>query len=111
VTQRFGLSDIGHEVLTAANVKTNVFWDAAPYSLAEMADVSEVLTASVTRAIRKITSIVLVMGAVSTCETSVNFCEAIRRSIPEDSHLRMLGCPDTEHTATHTDEIKTKLDS
>jgi hypothetical protein len=31
--------------------------------------------------------IALVMEAVSTFETSVNFCETTRRNNPEDSHL------------------------
>jgi hypothetical protein len=31
--------------------------------------------------------ITLMMEAVSTSETSVNFCETTRRNNPEDSHL------------------------
>jgi hypothetical protein len=44
-----------------------------------LADVSEVLTASIIRA--------MVMEAISTSETSVNFYQTTRRSVPEDSHL------------------------
>jgi hypothetical protein len=41
-----------------------------------MSDVSEVLVASIT----------LMMEAVSTSETSVNFYQTTRSNIPEDSH-------------------------
>jgi hypothetical protein len=44
----------------------------------KLADVSEVLTASI---------IALMMEAVSTCEASVIFYETILRNIPEDSYL------------------------
>jgi hypothetical protein len=44
----------------------------------KLADVSEVLTASI---------IALMMEAVSTCEASVIFYETILRNIPEVSHL------------------------
>jgi hypothetical protein len=40
-------------------------------------DISEVLSASIIRA----------MEAASTSETSVNFYQTIRRNNPEDSHL------------------------
>jgi hypothetical protein len=44
----------------------------------KLTDVSEVLTASIMRAM---------MVAVSTSETSVNFYETARRNIPEHSHI------------------------
>jgi hypothetical protein len=44
-------------------------------------DVSEVLTASIIKAIA------LMMEAVSTSETSVSFYQNTRRIIPEDSHI------------------------
>jgi hypothetical protein len=44
-------------------------------------DVSEVLTASIIR------SIALMMEAVITSKTSVNFYETTRRKIQKDSHL------------------------
>jgi hypothetical protein len=56
-----------------------VFWDVAPCSL----DVSEVLPACIIRAIA------LMIEAVSTYETSVNFFQTTRRNIPEDSHLHI----------------------
>jgi hypothetical protein len=44
--------------------------------------VSEVLAAFIIRLM-----IALMMGGVSTSETSANFYQTTRRSIPEDSHL------------------------
>jgi hypothetical protein len=55
-----------------------VFWDFATYCLVEIDDVPEVLTFSI---------IVLMIEAVSTSETSVNFYQTTWRNIPEDSHL------------------------
>jgi hypothetical protein len=49
-------------------MKITVFWDVAPYSLVE---------------------ITLMMEAVITSETSVNFYETTLRSIPEDSRLHV----------------------
>jgi hypothetical protein len=42
-------------------------------------DVSEVLTASIIRA--------MTIEAASSCETSVNFYQTTQRNIPEDNHL------------------------
>jgi hypothetical protein len=53
----------------------------------DVTDVSEVLTASVIRTIIR-AFVALMMEAVSTSETSVNFYKASRRIIPEDSHLK-----------------------
>lgn len=55
-----------------------VFWVAKPCSLAGIINVSERLVASI---------MVLVMVAVSTSETSVNFNQTTRCNIPEDSQL------------------------
>jgi hypothetical protein len=55
-----------------------VFWDVAPCSLVETDDVSEVITASI---------IALMMEAVNTSETSVNFYHTSRINGPEDGHL------------------------
>jgi hypothetical protein len=52
--------------------KQSVFWDVAPLSLVEY---------------RHGILIALIMEAVSSSETSVNFCHTARRNIPEDSHL------------------------
>jgi hypothetical protein len=41
---------VSFEILTAASVKMTAFWDIAPYSPVKLTDVSEVLTASVIRA-------------------------------------------------------------
>jgi hypothetical protein len=51
---------------------------------------------------RRATIIALMMEALSTSETSVNFYEATRRNIPEDSHLQIKRSPqrfisDTPH--------------
>jgi hypothetical protein len=64
------------QVLMAANMQTAVFWVVAPCSLAEVYR-------------RFGDSITLTMEAASTPETSVNFCEATRRSNPEDSRLHI----------------------
>jgi hypothetical protein len=48
------------QVLTGASMKVTVFWDVVPCS--NFTDVSQVLTASINRA----------MDSVSTSETSVN---------------------------------------
>jgi hypothetical protein len=55
-----------------------VFWVVVPYSLIEVYEVSEVLAASIIRAM---------MEAGSTSETSVNFYQTTRRNNPQDSHL------------------------
>jgi hypothetical protein len=68
----------------AASMNMTVFWDAAPCSLAEIYRFLEGLTASTIRAMN------LMMEAVSTSETSVNFCETTRRNIPEDICLNTL---------------------
>jgi hypothetical protein len=60
-----------------------VFWIVAPCSLVEVYRVSEVLAASIIRAM-----IGLMMEAARTSETSVNFYQTARRYNPEDSHLR-----------------------
>jgi hypothetical protein len=56
-------------------MKMTVFWVGAPCSLV---DISEVLSASI---------IALIMEAVRTSETSVNFYQTTRRYNPEDSRL------------------------
>jgi hypothetical protein len=53
------------QILTAASIKMTVFWDVVPYSLV----------------------VTLMIEAVSTSKTSVNFYQTTQRIIPEDSHL------------------------
>jgi hypothetical protein len=65
-------------------MKVTVFWDVASRSLVET-DRRFVLTASTI-------NIALMMQAVSSCKTSVNFCEAARRNILQDSHLQGSSC-------------------
>jgi hypothetical protein len=60
--------------LTVSYSKMTVFWDVAP-----LTDVPEVLTTSIV--------IALMMEAVSTSKTSVNFYETTWRKMPEESHL------------------------
>jgi hypothetical protein len=60
--QQVSLQLVRFQVLTAANMKMIVFWDIVPSS-------------------------VVMMEAVSTSETSVNFYQTIRRNIPKDRHL------------------------
>jgi hypothetical protein len=60
------------QVLTAANMKITVFWDVAPCSLVETDRP--------------------MMEAVNTSETSVNFYETTRRSIPEGCYFHTFIC-------------------
>jgi hypothetical protein len=53
-------------------------------------DVSGVLASSIIRAIIEAESIVLMMEAASTCETSLNVFQTTRRYNPEDSHLQRI---------------------
>jgi hypothetical protein len=57
----------------AASMKMTVFWDIVLCSLIEINLCYEMLA--------------LMMQAVSTSETSVNFYQTTWRNIPEDSHL------------------------
>jgi hypothetical protein len=65
------------QVLTPASMKITVFCDVAPCSRYELTDVSEVFTSSIIKVI------VLVMEAVSTSETSVNFYKTTWRKHPK----------------------------
>jgi hypothetical protein len=69
-------------------MKMTVFWIVAPCSLVEASDVSEVLAASIIRAMMEAV-ITLIMEATSTSVTSVNFYQATRHDNTEDSHLRL----------------------
>jgi hypothetical protein len=69
------------QVLTAASMKAKAFWDIELCSLVEV-DVSEVLTASIIRA--------MMMKVVCTSETSVYFNETTRPYITESCHLHKL---------------------
>jgi hypothetical protein len=66
------------KVLTAASMKTRVFWDVAPCNVVRVTDVSEVCTAATIRA--------MIMEAARTSETSVNFYDIARGNIQEDSY-------------------------
>jgi hypothetical protein len=70
-------SNVRFQVLTAASIKITAFWNVAPCSLVDVYRRSEVLAASIIR-------------AMSTSETSVNFYQTTRRNNPEDSHFRTL---------------------
>jgi hypothetical protein len=59
-----------------------VFWDVAPCIMADIHRSSEDLTAI----IRALTHL-LMMKAVNSSETLVNFYQTTRCNIPEDSHL------------------------
>jgi hypothetical protein len=72
-------------------MKMAVFWDVAPCSLAEI-DRRFRRTYCLHHCIRAILLIALMMEAVSTSETTVNFYQTTRRNIPEDSHLRLVTC-------------------
>jgi hypothetical protein len=59
-------------------MKMAVFWVVAPCSVVEVTGVSEVLAASIIRAM---------MEAARTSEMLVNVYQTIRRNNPEDRHL------------------------
>jgi hypothetical protein len=63
------------QILKAASTKIAVFWDVAPCSLVDYLVEDESLIA-------------LMMEAVRTSETLVNFYQTTQRYNPEDSHLR-----------------------
>jgi hypothetical protein len=65
----------------AVSTKMAVFRVVAPCSLVEVSNISEVLAA-----------ITLMMEAVSTSDTSVNFYQTAQCNNPEDSHLRIHTC-------------------
>jgi hypothetical protein len=56
----------------------HVFWDVVPCHLVKMIDVSEMFTFSI---------VALMMAAVSTLETPVNFYQSALRNVPEESHV------------------------
>jgi hypothetical protein len=60
-------------------MKMAVFWVVAPCSLVKVTNVSDVLAASIIRA--------MTMEAARTSKTSVNFYQTTRRYNPKDSHL------------------------
>jgi hypothetical protein len=66
-------------------MKKAVFLVIGPCSLVEVADVSEVLAATLNRAS---VIIALTMEAASTSEKSLYFYQATRRYSPEDRRLR-----------------------
>jgi hypothetical protein len=70
--------------------KITVFWVVAACSLVKFANISELLAASIIRAM---------MEAASTSEASVNYYQIIRRNNPEDSHF---------HTRRH-EKLKSSL--
>jgi hypothetical protein len=69
---------------TLLTLKMAVFCAAAPCSLLEVNDVSEVLAASII--------IALMTEAANTSQMSVNFYQTTRRNNPEDSHLQLYLC-------------------
>jgi hypothetical protein len=72
------------QTVSATGVKMFVFWALEPGSLVET-DQRCVLPSSSSWLL------VLMMGAVSTCETSVSFYQTTHCNIPEGNHLHRLG--------------------
>jgi hypothetical protein len=66
------------------------FWVVAPCSLEE--DVSEVLAASIIRAVTE---------TASTSETLVNFYQTTQHNNPEDSHLHTHCCENLKSQLLH----------
>jgi hypothetical protein len=69
-----------------------VFWVVAPWSLVEVYRRLRGACCLHNQGSESLFSFALIMAAVSTSETSVNFCHIIRRNISEDSHLHLLLC-------------------
>jgi hypothetical protein len=69
VKEKKNCNKVRVQILTAASIKMAVFWEVAPCSLVE---------------------VYLMMEAASTSETSVNFYQATRRNIAEDSHVQFV---------------------
>jgi hypothetical protein len=69
-------------VLTALSMKMAVFWVLAPCSLAEIYRRFRGAWLPASSGL-----IALMIEAVNTSETSVNFYQTTRRNNPEDSHL------------------------
>jgi hypothetical protein len=70
------------QALMAANMKKTVFLDVPPCSLEE----TDLRTFQNCLLLPSL--IALMMEAISTSETSINFYETTRRNIPEDGHLQ-----------------------
>jgi hypothetical protein len=77
------MSIVRFQALAGASMKMAAFWVVVPCSLVKFTDVSEVLAASIIRAIS------LIMEAANTSETSADFCQTTRCNNPEDSHLHV----------------------
>jgi hypothetical protein len=77
----FNCFGVGSEVLTAVSTKMAVFWVVAPCSLVDVYQ----------RFRGPCCLITLMMEAVRTSETMVNFYQTTRRYNPEDSHLCCFG--------------------
>jgi hypothetical protein len=77
----------------ATSVKMAVFWDVAPCSLVE-----------IDRSFRGTYCPELMMGALSSSETSMNFYQTVLRNIPEDGHLQQ-GSRTGEQTVSETKQL------
>jgi hypothetical protein len=78
------------QVLTAASMKMAVFWDVAPCSLV---DIGRRFTGAYCPHHQgDETLIAVMMGTVSTFETSADIYQTTRRNIPEDNHLVITLC-------------------
>jgi hypothetical protein len=62
-------------------MKMAVLWVVGPCSFVEVYDVSEVLAASIIKAMA------VIMESASIYETSANFYQTTRSNAPENSHL------------------------
>jgi hypothetical protein len=79
---RFRLRALGHDF-----TEDDSSWMLRRAVWHELTDVSEVLTASIMRAMIIMMITALMMEAVSTSETSTSFYQTARRNSAEDSHL------------------------
>jgi hypothetical protein len=76
------------KVASEVTMKMAVFWVVAPCSLVEVHEVSEVLAASIIRAMSAAPVSAPIKEAASTSGTSVNFYQTTRCYSPEDSHIK-----------------------
>jgi hypothetical protein len=78
-------------ILTAASMKMAVLWDAAPCSLVE--------------AYRRYRSAYCLHNQAIASEMSVNFYQATRRNIAEDSHLLVANVSEELSASTSSVEL------
>jgi hypothetical protein len=73
-------------------MRTKILVGKPPENRPSRKPIWEVNTNMHVREIVLVKAIALMMAAVSTSETSINFYQTTRRNVPEDSHLHTCRC-------------------